>query len=87
MRGTDGSNPVPSSGESRANRTGVWAPHRVGSGGSKNGVGETAVATVAYGGPSDAIIVGSGEEPNGPWTPGLVAFFACLLYTSDAADE
>jgi hypothetical protein len=58
------------------NRTGIWAPHRVGSGGSKNGVGETAVAAVAYGGPSDAIIVGSGEEPNGPWTPGLVAFFA-----------
>jgi hypothetical protein len=58
------------------NRTGAWLPHLVGNGGSNNGVRDTAIATVAYGGQSDAIIVGSGEEPNGPWTPGLVAFFA-----------
>jgi hypothetical protein len=58
------------------NRTGTWASHRVGNGGSNNDVGETAIGTVAYGRPSDAIIVGSSEEPNGPWTPGLVAFFA-----------
>ena len=58
------------------NRTDAWVPHLVGNGGSNNDVGETAIETVAYGGSSDAIIVGSSEEPNGPWTPGLVAFFA-----------
>ncbi|MFL5267219.1 MAG: hypothetical protein ACJ8AH_11600 [Stellaceae bacterium] len=62
--------------ENPGNRTGVWVHHRVGNGGNSNGVGETAIGTVAYGRASDAIIVGSGEEPNGPWTPGLVAFFA-----------
>jgi hypothetical protein len=58
------------------NRTGTWVRHLVGNGGSNNDIGETAISTVAYGGPSDAIIVGSSEEPKGPWTPGLVAFFA-----------
>src|SRR5262249_15713607 len=58
------------------NRTGAWVPHRVGNGGSNNHVGETAIVTVAYGGASDAIIIGSTDDPNGPWTPGLVAFFS-----------
>jgi hypothetical protein len=60
--------------ENPGNRTDAWVPHLVGNGGSNNDVGETAIGTVAYGGPSDAIIVGSSEESNGPWTPGLVAF-------------
>ena len=77
--------------ENPGNRTGAWVPHLVGNGGSNNGVSETAVATVAYGGPSDAIIAGAGEEPNGPWTPGLVAFFAGsnprALWTAKSLDS
>jgi hypothetical protein len=57
-----------------SNRTGRWTPHFVGTGGNTNDVGETAIGTVPYGGSSDAIIVASSEEPNGPWPPGLVAF-------------
>ena len=57
-----------------SNRTDTWTPHFVGTGGSTNDIGETAIGIVAYGGSSDAIIVASSEEPNGPWPPGLVAF-------------
>jgi len=56
-----------------SNRSGNWTPHFVSIGGSTNDVGETAIGTVPYGGSSDAIIVGSSEEPTGPWPPGLVA--------------
>lgn len=58
------------------NRTGTWVPHLIGTGGSTNDLGETALVAVPYGGASDAVIVGSSEAPNGPWSPGLVAFFA-----------
>jgi hypothetical protein len=58
------------------NRTGAWVPHLVGNGGSNDAVSGTAIGTIAYGGSSDAIIAGAGEEFLGLWTPGLVAFFA-----------
>jgi len=55
------------------NRSGSWTPHFVGTGGSTNGVGETAIDTVPYGGTSDAVIIASGEESTGPWPNGLAA--------------
>jgi hypothetical protein len=55
------------------NRNGRWIPSFVGTGGSTNDVGETVIGVVP-GGRTDNIIVASGEEPVGPWPPGLVEF-------------
>jgi hypothetical protein len=57
-------------------RTGRWVPHLIDNGGNRNDIGETALGVVPYGGASDAVIVASREEPNGPWPNGLAVLFS-----------
>jgi hypothetical protein len=58
------------------NRTGRWVPRLIDNGGNQNDLNETALGVVPYGGASDAVIVASSEEPNGPWPNGLAVLFS-----------
>ena len=57
-------------------RTDTWTAFLVGGANTGQSVGAVALMNAPYGAATDGVVAASGEEPDGPWTQGLVWYSA-----------